>query len=180
MPLKRQRQTKIFLPGPPAGEFGHRRGIPAPTFLCPCKEKSPPERWKRNTFRLAQPNENAGVSSDAAAETRQSPAGCAIQWKLLKARRRKGQLRQSSHSKTERLILLLPRVPLRYAHTRGGYRLLPKQRVAKRNARGQHAEAFRFSTPMTTQPPTLRRQVFNFCSMSSAAGRSPASLHHSV
>ena len=108
MPLKRQRQTKIFLPGPPAGEFGHRRGIPAPTFLCPCKEKSSPERWKRNTFRLAQPNENAGVSSDAAAETRQSPAGCAIQWKLLKARRRKGQLQQSSHSKTERLILLLP------------------------------------------------------------------------
>ena len=57
-------------------------GDAAPTFLCLDKEKSPPQRWKRNRFvskscPCGQVWTNTGVVRDGASVIGQSPAGCA-------------------------------------------------------------------------------------------------------
>ena len=96
---------------------GEGRGFPAPTFLCSCKEKSPPERWKRNTFRgfSAVPKNQTGGFPESAGRKCSATAGCGGA----------SAIRQLSAASRESAAVFVvegrkacPSTPARYAHTR--------------------------------------------------------------
>ena len=112
---------------------GHRRGIAPvsvrecdeghgfapPIFFGACPKKTGRARSKRKALFGLCTQRLTGDSSDGSDQTRKSPTGCAIhRCRFGTAPPQVAGVRWSSRWKTERPVLLCPRVPLRYAHTR--------------------------------------------------------------
>ena len=164
------------------GECAEQRGLPAPTFLCPCKEKSPPERWKRNTVcgLSAMPKDQTGgllrrcrLSPEASYRVRRTLCrfGTAPPqvgaWVVNGVQNRKAPA-------------CWPRA-FRFATPyRGGYRLLPGYARSEAERAGREGQSFRFSTTTTAGLPRYAAESCRIAKGFSVLGRRPASYRRSV